>query len=213
MTELDPAGLADLPAVEAVLWDFGDTLADERWMLAPMAGQPAWPDLYLARCGEGELGSLWNRGLKTAREVAAALGAELGVDGALVFEHMQACSRQVRLYPRVAAFVDALAIPQAIVTVNCDIFSDVVVPALDLASRFSPVVASWEAGIEDKADLCDLAMAKLGLSDRADCLLIDNRADNVASWRARGGSAYRFVGEQALVEQLSPTLQPILRAP
>lgn len=213
MIELDPTDRRDLPAVEAVLWDFGDTLADERWMLAPLADQPAWAELYLARCGEGELGSLWNRGLKTAREVAAALGAELGVDAALVLEHMHACCRRVRLFPRVAAFVDALSTQQAIVTVNCDIFSDVVVPALGLASRFSPIVASWEAGTEDKADLCDLAMAKLGLGDRAACLLIDNRADNVASWRARGGPAYRFVGEQALVEQLSPALQPILRAP
>ena len=25
---------------DAVLWDFGDTLCDERWMLAPLDGQP-----------------------------------------------------------------------------------------------------------------------------------------------------------------------------
>jgi len=32
-------------AINLILWDFGDTLADERWMLAPMIGAPDWPTL------------------------------------------------------------------------------------------------------------------------------------------------------------------------
>jgi hypothetical protein len=96
------------------------------------------------------------------------------------------------------------------VTINCDIFSEVVVPALDLARRFKVIVTSWEEGIEDKAELCDIAMARLGLANRAECLLIDNCEDNVAAWRARGGSGHHFVGEDAFCEQFAPKLRSLL---
>lgn len=196
----------DRTPVKAILWDFGDTLADERWMWAPLAGQPDWSGLYRKHCGAGDLGSRWNRGLVTARDVAADLAAMMGVGWEATLEHMRACCREVQVYPRVFAFVDACTAPQAIVTVNCDLFSEVVAPELGLAARFDTIVTSWEEGAEDKAALCDIAMARLGLTDRIECLLVDNRAENVAAWRALGGSAYHFIGEQAFVDQLAPAL-------
>jgi hypothetical protein len=48
--------------IKLILWDFGDTLADERWMLAPMAGVPDWPNLYRKRVVGGALGLHWNTG-------------------------------------------------------------------------------------------------------------------------------------------------------
>lgn len=197
-------------AIEAILWDFGDTLTDERWMLEPLPGSPAWADLYLRRCGAGELGSLWNRGLKTSREVAFELADELGVQADVTLEHMRACCRRVRLFPRVEAFAAACKAPQAIVTVNCDLFSEVVAPALALDARFRPIVTSWEEGTEDKADLCDAAMARLGLADRGSCLLVDNRAENVAAWRSRGGAAHHFLGEHAFCDWAARSLRSLL---
>jgi hypothetical protein len=82
------------------------------------------------------------------------------------------------------------------VTVNPDIFSDIVAPGLGLAERFDVIVTSWEEGTQDKSMLCEVALSRLGLkSDRAAGLLIDNRADNVAAWQALGGAALHFTGE------------------
>ena len=39
-------------AIKLILWDFGDALADKRWMLAPMVGSPDWPKLYRERGGQ-----------------------------------------------------------------------------------------------------------------------------------------------------------------
>jgi FMN phosphatase YigB (HAD superfamily) len=200
----------DRMRLEAILWDFGDTLADERWMLASLEGRPDWPNLYRERCGAGDLGSRWNRGDATADDVAAELAAAMGVPASIVIEHMRGCSRQVRLFPSVMAFVRACPAPQAIVTVNCDIFSQVVAPDLDLATWFDPIVTSWEEGLEDKADLCEIAMKRLGAKERAACHLIDNRPENVAAWRARGGSAFHFIGEQSFVDDLAPRLNALL---
>ena len=179
--------------LQAVLWDFGETLADERWMLAPLDGSPGWPDVYRQVLDGGDLADRWNVGTATAADVAEAFGGTLGIPAGRILEHMHACCRNVSLYPKVMALAARLQAPQAIVTINPDIFSEVVVPTFELRARFSAIVTSWEERTLSKADLCDIAMSRLpGAVDREACLLIDNRMDNVAEWRARGGAAWHF---------------------
>jgi hypothetical protein len=194
--------------LQAVLWDFGDTLADERWMLAPLDGAPGWPGVYRRVLDGGDLADRWNIGSATAEEVAEELGDELGVPGRAILRHMHACCRSIGIYLDVMALAAKLEAPQAIVTINPDIFSDVVVPAYKLRAQFAAIVTSWEEQTLSKADLCDAAMSRLpGAVDREACLLIDNRADNVAEWRARGGSAWLFEGYGSLAEHLSDLLE------
>lgn len=179
--------------IQAVLWDFGDTLADERWMLAPLDGAPGWPEAYRQVLDGGDLADRWNTGSATAADVAAEFGRALGIPAGRVLAHMRACCRKVALYPDVMALAARLEAPQAIVTINPDIFSEVVVPACHLRDRFATIVTSWEERTLSKADLCDIAMSRLaGAVDREACLLIDNRMDNVAEWMARGGAAWHF---------------------
>jgi len=45
-------------------------------------------------------------------------------------------------------------------------------------------VTFWEEGTLSKADLRDIAASRLaGATDRASCLLVDNRINNVMEWR------------------------------
>jgi phosphoglycolate phosphatase-like HAD superfamily hydrolase len=193
--------------LQAVLWDFGDTLADERWMLAPLDGSPGWPDTYRQVLDGGELADRWNTGSATTAEVAEAFANTLGVPTQRILAHMRACCRHVALYADVIALAARLEAPQAIVTINPDIFSEVVVPACDLTARFAAIVTSWEERTLSKADLCDIAMSRLpGAVDREACLLIDNRIDNVAEWRARGGAAWHFQDCRGLADHLSALL-------
>lgn len=82
--------------------------------------------------------------------------------------------------------------PQAIVTVNSDLFSRFVVPNYALDSTFDEIVTSWEERTLDKAHLCEIALERLGGHDPAEGLLIDNIEANVEGWRALGGRAYLF---------------------
>jgi hypothetical protein len=190
--------------LQAVLWDFGDTLADERWMLAPLDGAPGWPEIYRTVLDGGDLADRWNIGSIAAADVADAFGRSLGVPTERILEHMRACCRNVSLNAGVMALTASLEVPQAIVTINPDIFSDVVVPHFGLRDRFAAIVTSWEERTLSKADLCDIAMSRLpGAVDRAACLLIDNRADNVAEWRARGGAAWLFDGFRGLAMHIA----------
>ena len=113
--------------IKLILWDFGDTLADEGWMLTPMAGAPDWQRLYSERVGSTALGQLWNTGAISTDEVAAELASALEVEIDVVIAHMLACSRQVRFFSKVIAFVEECVAPQAIVTVNPDIFTKILV--------------------------------------------------------------------------------------
>ena len=191
-------------AINLILWDFGDTLADERWMLAPMIGAPDWPTLYRERVGSTELGRLWNTGTISTREVAADLAGTLAIEVGAVVAHMIACSRRVRFFSRVMAFVESCATPQAIVTVNPDIFTNIVVPEYQLDRRVDLIVTSWQQGTEDKVALCECAVAQLRIAaPLKECLLVDSRADHVLAWRSNGGEAYHFLGEDTFCEEFS----------
>jgi hypothetical protein len=190
-------------AIDLILWDFGDTLADEKWMLAPMVGAPDWPKLYRERMGDA-LGQLWNTGAISTREVAADLADGLSVEVAAVIAHMEACSKQVRFFSKVMAFVEECTVPQAIVTVNPDLFTNIVVPAYQLDRRLDLIVTSWQQGTEDKSALCERPIAQLGIvAPLAKCLLVDNRADHILAWRGRGGAAYHFRGENTFCEEFA----------
>ncbi len=188
-------------SIKAILWDFGDTLADERWMLAPMAGSPRWPELYQGELMNGtELIARWNIGAISSEDVAAIFGKTLNVPALQVVEHMEECSRRISFFPGVMEIVEGRLLPQAIVTINPDIFSRIVVPTFGLVGKFDAILTSWEQKTASKADLCDTAIARLDSNlSRAECLLIDNRPDCIEEWTARGGTGYRFVDERSLV--------------
>jgi len=196
---------ADQPQLQAILWDFGDTLVDERWMLAPLPGVPDWLATYGGILGGCDLADRWNRGAATASDVAEQLARALGVSSHLIMGHMEACCRNIAYDPGVMDLIARLDLPQAIVTINPDIFTRVVVPTYGLQNRFEAIVTSWEEKTVSKADLCDIAMSRLtGAVDRGACLLVDNRMDNVLEWRGRGGVAWRFRHHRSLAARLSP---------
>jgi phosphoglycolate phosphatase-like HAD superfamily hydrolase len=187
--------------IRAILWDFGDTLCDQTWALAPLEGERAWATLYRQVLDSDGLVDRWDRGEATTVEVSAAVARRLGAAPGKVQAHMEACCRNITFFPRVMDLVAHTRLPQAIVTINPDIFSEVVVPAYRLRERFETIVTSWQERTVDKARLCEIAMARIGPDLRPEnCLLVDNLSENTEAWRARGGAALHFTGEAALLE-------------
>jgi phosphoglycolate phosphatase-like HAD superfamily hydrolase len=183
-----------MPDVRFLLWDFGDTLVDERWMWSCPEGYPDWTDAYRTR-GAGGLGSRWNRGELTFEEFATQLVADIGIGFDEACAHMKSCCEAIHFFEHAWARARSRATPQAIVTINPDLFTRFVVPNYALDTVFDTIVTSWQEGTEDKAELCQIALGRLGGSDPAEALLIDNIEANVAAWRAQGGQAYLFVGD------------------
>lgn len=174
-----------------LLWDFGDTLVDERWMLRPPEGCPAWPTAWAEVMGRHAAG--WDVGAISWAQVTDALAERTGLTVEAVAAHARRCCRDLAFNPSAWRVARERRLPQAIVTVNPDLFSDHVVPVHDLEEVFDLIVASWMEGTTDKPDLCDIALRRLRFGGaRSEALLIDNRAELVEAWRDRGGAGYWF---------------------
>ncbi|HTK17595.1 MAG TPA: hypothetical protein VL769_14470 [Acidimicrobiia bacterium] len=181
--------------VRYFLWDFGDTLVDQRWMWPSPEGVPGWTALYRA-LPDSDLDTSWNVGRTTTEELLWAVAAELGCTPELLMAHTERRCGELQFFEHAWAAARAHTLPQALVTVNSDGFSRFVVPKYELASVFDVIVTSWEEHTLDKARLCELALERLGGQDPAEALLIDNIEANVDAWRARGGQAYLFVSDE-----------------
>lgn len=188
--------------IRYLLWDFGDTLVDQRWMWPSPEGVPGWTARYQA-LSDSDLDARWMIGDVTTEELMDAFAADLGCSPALLMAHTEQRCGELRFFERAWAAAQEHTLPQAIVTVNPDGFSRFVVPRYELDSVFDVIVTSWETRTADKARLCEIALERLGGSDPAEALLIDNIEANCDAWRARGGQAYLFVGDDDFALPLS----------
>jgi hypothetical protein len=197
------------PGLECVLWDFGDTLADERWMLEAPAGVPEWPRVWSQVAG-GELADAWNRGEIGEREVVAAVAARLPLSESEVVAHCHWCCSRIRFFEMPWAVARRSSLPKALVTVNPDGFSEHVVPRYRLHEVFPVIVSSWQERTLDKGDMALAALERLGGSVLpGEALLIDNKAHNLEAWRSRGGRGYLFRGEEEFRRDLRAELSEL----
>lgn len=95
-------------------------------------------------------------------------------------------------------------LPQALVTVNPDLFADYIVPAHELAIVFDAIVMSFAERTADKPSLCRIALDRLGFDgDPSAALLIDNRKDLVHAWQT--GRGWLLVSERRTVASRHPS--------
>jgi hypothetical protein len=180
---------------DVVLWDFGDTLVDERWMHPAPESCPAWPNAW--RETMDELAADWDVGRATESDVVARLVALTGMDVDAVYRHIDRCCEAAEFHRFTWQVAQERRVVQALVTVNPDLFLTRIVPSLRLEAVFDAVVVSSVEGTADKVRLCEIALARVGYQgDRARALLIDNRADLVDAWERVGGSGYVYVSDE-----------------
>ncbi len=176
---------------EVLLWDFGDTLVDERWMLHAPAEVPAWPEIWTEVVGE--LAHDWNTGRIREADVLREVGLRCGVQPRSLERHVAACCGSIRFHPAAWRAATERRRPQAIVTVNPDLFVERVAKPYGLDAHFDTIVVSCVEGTDDKSKLCRIALGRLGFTGPlSKALLIDNRRDLTDAWSLLGGASYHF---------------------
>lgn len=190
-----------------MLWDFGDTLVDERWMRRPPAACPHdWVDVWTTVMAQHADG--WNDGSVSDAAIWAALAERAGMTAADVERHALECCTSIERHPTAWRVAAERRRPQALVTVNPDLFGRWIGPRYELTDMFDTIVISAVEGTTDKTELCVLALERLGYDGpRAAALLIDNRRDLVDAWVSSGGAAYHFRGDEQLATDV-PRLLP-----
>ena len=194
-----------LVGVDCIVWDFGDTVADERWMQVAPTSWPGWTGRYRSVVGDPGFAADWNSGAATVDDLVKRMCAGSPLTEGEVLDHIETICSQVTFFPSVVAAITLARgrIPQMCATVNPDIFTRWVVPAHRLDDLFDVIVTSWEEHTLSKVELAQAGLARL--SQRialADTLLVDNRSDNVEEYRASGGNAYLFINEAQFTEDL-----------
>ncbi len=194
--------------VDGLLWDFGDTLCDERFI---WGSGPEWMKIY-GTFDDG-IGDQWcTHDLDTAA-FATELAQRMERPHEEIVAHMvDRSTNHIVFYDYTYSFFKARHLPQAIVTVNPDLFSEVIVVAHDLDSYCDTIVTSWEERTVDKAILCELAVERMPFElERGHALLIDNKQTNVEGWREAGGLGYHYTTDAAFRHDIEHgTLRGIL---
>jgi hypothetical protein len=194
-------GIIGIMSVKVLLWDFGDTLADERWMLRAPADVPSWPDAWVEVMSTHA--DRWNVGDVGMDEVFAQLATRTGMVFSDVEAHAHLCCEQINFHESAWGLAGERRVLQAIVTVNPDLFAEFVVPAYDLSSTFDTIVMSFAEMTVDKSALCRIALDRLGFrGNPSEAVLIDNRADLVQGWINAGGSGYWFQSDELFKRDL-----------
>jgi FMN phosphatase YigB (HAD superfamily) len=187
--------------VDVLLWDFGDTLVDERWMRRSPAGCPEWEAAWAGVMAE--LAGRWDVGAIDMGAVFDAMAVRCGMPREDVHAHARWCCEHVDVREHAWRLASERRRPQALVTVNPDLFTELVVPQLGLRDVFDVVVASHQVGSDDKNELCAIALDRLGFDGpRSSALLVDNRLDLIDAWRAVGGAGYLVGDDRNLAEDL-----------
>src|SRR5215470_3705677 len=131
--------------VSVVLWDFGDTLVDERWMRRAPEGAPEWPAAWAEVMAL--LAGDWDTGRAGERDVFAAMAERLGMPVDEVEAHADSCCRSLVFHAFAWRVAATRRLPQALVTVNPDLFLKRIVPEYGLEEVFDVIVVSSAEGI------------------------------------------------------------------
>lgn len=185
------------------LIDFGNTLADETFMRRDSERFPTWTSTWLATMAKTR--SEWDTGRLSTEDLAVLIAPELGCAVEAVREYMRDLCRRIDFYVEINEAVRkrrARGGRQALVTVNPDLFDDVVAH-YSLLDSFDAVVTSSSEGTDDKVTLCWRALRILGVEAASDTVLIDNLQTNVDAWVTAGGKGYLFVDDRRFAEDVA----------
>ena len=201
--------MIDPTRIDSVIFDFAGTLASGRYF-EPL-GQHALDvisDLVFDR-DSTQWADPWMKGVLASEDIAAYLAHHLTEPKDRILSALhQGCASMV-LHPAVHDF----AVKQrssmrktALVTLNMDVFTDIVVPAHRLDCLFDLVLNSADFRTLDKSVLWRKAFDEFGAQHSfATSLLIDNCPRMISLFRSLGGQAFQYEGDESFQIWLADT--------
>jgi hypothetical protein len=202
--------MIDPTQIQSIIFDFAGTLCSGRYFeqLAPES-LDAIGSLIFSDSSAAQWADPWMKGNLTSRDIAAYLSDHLPESAEDILSALrQGCSRMT-FNPVVHGF----ALEQrktgrktALVTVNMDVFSEVVVPSHALDSVFDLVLNTSDHLTLDKSILWHKAFGSFGPEfSFSTSVLIDDSPRMISLFRSLGGHAYQYEGDPAFQAWLEET--------
>jgi len=193
--------------VQCLLWDFGDTLCRETFI---WSSGPEWEAVY--QSFDGGWANGWNTGSLRTAEFARLASEYIPLPPDEIISHMRERCKHIEFFEFTYAFYKQRHRPQAIVTVNPDLWTETIVPLHGFDRTADAIVSSWEEGTIDKGILCGLALERLNIEcPPSGALLIDNKQSNLDAWAARGGVGYLYTTDSAFKRDVASGIDRLIQ--
>jgi len=191
-----------LDALESVLFDFHGTLSSGHYFRTLGAETKARISQLLFGIHSDDWVDPWMAGELDSVGICHLLAEHLGLKVSVLQDALYDGCAHMAFNPSVLGMARecrARGLLIGLVTVNMDVFSEVVVPAHGLAELFHAIINSADFGSLDKELLWDAAFDALGATQGyAGSLVIEDSLANVERFRALGGMAYHYASDDAL---------------
>lgn len=200
-------GLVEWARPRAVIFDYGFTVSSEYYFNVPHPRIPDWNALIQTHVfDDKEFAGDWMHGRVGVDDIARMVHRETGETCESVRHYLRQGCENLRENTAVVEFARNLRradTPIALVTVNFDVFSDVVVPAHGYSDLFPVIINSSDHGEIDKRKLWPVAFKKLGPGiGYRNCLLIEDSVKELGQFRAAGGQAIGYTNDAAFASQI-----------
>jgi hypothetical protein len=193
--------------IRCVVFDYGFTLSSAYYFNVVPPACPRWHELIQAHIfAHPALVDEWMAGEHTLADIAGILAPHVGMDVPSIVRTMEAGCKRLAFNRAVLDFALAqrpAGRKTALVTGNMDVFDSVVVPAHGLDRIFDVILNTYDHGELDKRVLWPIAFERLGPGiGYQNSLLIEDSPNAVRQFRAAGGYAYQYRGDEAFLAWL-----------
>ena len=195
-----------MATIQAVIFDYGFTMSSEYYFNVWHPRIPRWNELIQESIFSDEgVTNDWMRGRIGLRDIAGILHERTGVDSGSILGCLKDGCRNLRENRAVVEFAGQLkgqGIPIGVVTVNYDVFNEVIVPEHGYDELFDVILNSCDFGEIDKRMLWPIAFSRLGDHiEYGNSLLIEDGEKQPQQFRDAGGHAIEYVDDVTFVAE------------
>ena len=186
--------------IDAVIFDYGFTFSSEHYFNVPHPRIPQWHDLMQEVIfGDKRVCRAWMNGAIGLSDITHIIQEKTGEDCTSILTYLRDGCRKLRENQAVATLARQLkshGVPIGLVTVNFDVFNDIIVPSHRYNELFSVIINSCDYAEIDKRVLWPMAFQQLGDHiGYANSLLIEDGKQEPQQFRVSGGYAIEYVNE------------------
>jgi hypothetical protein len=197
----------DLGHIQCVVFDYGFTLSSGFYFNVSPPGAPNWSDLVQeAIFSRSEIIEPWMRGEISLNDIAYILAHETGLRSKELLYYLRRGCTDLGFNKSIhefACWVRSTPLKSALVTINMDVFSDVIIRSHGLGKLFDVIVNSAEVGTCDKTILWPMAFESLGSHiSYHNSLLIEDGEKHPTEFRNRGGMSHQYLGDREFFDWL-----------
>lgn len=189
--------MVKLDNIKCVVFDFANTLSSDLYFQNRPEFCPNWRELFQQYVfSDKQFLTDWCTGKLSTRDIAGIMHSNINMPVDSIIAEMYNGCKNLTFNTYVINFAKLqrnVGRKTALVTINMDIFTDIIVPFYGLDRIFDVIINSADYSTDNKLELWQVAF-KLFDSNISynNSLLVDDSEKWVAEFRNCGGEAYRY---------------------